>query len=84
MDNAKVYKVVGKVDGVNMEFHIVNPTNLVINQQPLPGEMMGPDNQPLTVMKTIINFPTRQQIIVEETPEELAKMFRGESNVEIA
>jgi len=76
----KCYKVHGKVDGIIQEFCIANPTNLVFNTAMLPGDLEGPDGKKLLVTRTMINFPNRMQIIVEESMEELIKIFEGTSD----
>ena len=69
----------GKVGGILKEFLIVNPVNLVLNEAEVPSEMMGPDGKsPLMTARTLLNFPNRMQLILEETPQEVLEMLRGE------
>lgn len=77
MDNTQSFTVHGKVDGVLQDFIIVNPTNLLVNAGAVPGELEDTQGKKLMVTRTIITFPNRMQLVVEETPEELVKMFRG-------
>ena len=71
----KCFTVHGKVDGVIREFLLVNPINLMINLAKVQGELEDGQGQKLLVTRTMISFPNRMQLVVEETPDELEKLF---------
>ena len=78
-NNINAVLIHGKVDGILKEFLIVNPVNLVINQAEVPSEMMGPDGKtPLMTTRTLLNFPNRMQLVLEETPQEMLELLRGD------
>ena len=80
-NNIQVVNVHGKVDGILKEFIVINPTNLVINEGEVAGEMVGADGKtPLMVTRTLLNFPNRMQLILEETPTEILEMFEDKKN----
>lgn len=75
-----LYKVHHKVDNILHPILILNPTNLILNEVKVAGDMLGPDGQPVGINKIGIKFPNGVQIVVEETLEVLEKMFNGDAD----
>ena len=77
-----IVKVHAKVRELLKEFYIINPQNIMFNEGEVEGgsELTDLTGIRLTKAKMIIHFPTGGKLVVEETKEELLKLFNGDGN----
>lgn len=74
-----IIKIHAKVGELLKEFFIVNPQNLVFNENEVEGGsgLTGLDGKKLSRVKMIIHYPNGMRLVVEETKEELLEIFNN-------